>query len=82
MIADPKTELLDGDRVAVRWTDVERREVCEAVFGLDQLAQMERGEVVHNPPPIRRTSLDDEIASLRARQSQIEARMRDLDGAP
>jgi hypothetical protein len=72
------TEPLPGDRVALRWTDPARREVCEAVFELDQLAAMERGEVVHNPPSIERTNLDDAIASLEARQEGIEVRKADL----
>jgi hypothetical protein len=75
---DLKRELLPGDLVRYTWTDARTRELCEVTFTLDELAAMQRGEVVARPAPIERENLDEAIAALRARQDQIRAHRDEL----
>lgn len=76
MIDHVVQEPLPDDRVAIRWTELGTRaddaELCEVVFSLDELAAMERGEVVFDPAPITRQPLDEAIAETQARLKDLE----------
>lgn len=78
MILDVQQELLPGDRVRLRWTDAIAGDLCEATLDLDQLAAMQRGDRIENPPLIQRTHLDTAIAALEARNEGIDVRRREL----
>jgi hypothetical protein len=71
-------EHLPDDRVLFRWTDVERAEVCEVTFELDELAAMERREVISDPSPVRRWPLGDAIAATESRLEGLRHRRDQL----
>jgi hypothetical protein len=78
MILDVQQELLPGDRVRLRWTDAIAGQLCEATYTLDELAAMQRGEVIADPAPVERVDLDAAISALEARQEGLDVRRRDL----
>ena len=72
-------ETVGEDRVKVRWVDERRFSLHEAIYTLEELGKIERGESIPNPAPLRSYSLTEQRAMIEARSDQIRARMKDLE---
>jgi hypothetical protein len=66
-------EQVGDDQVRFRWTDASGQvaEVVEATWTLDELAAMERGELVPHPDEFARQPLAEALADARAERASI-----------
>ncbi|MGH2976016.1 MAG: hypothetical protein ACRDLL_14285 [Solirubrobacterales bacterium] len=81
--AEPTFELVDGDRVLVRWTESfgespESAMLCEGVWSLTDLAAAQRGEADLDIDSIREWPLSEVLATAEARLEGIRARRDQL----